>query len=285
VTEANAEQPAERSASATALGVATLRAAHLLLDDPPPILDDQIAIRLLDPGAADRIREHADAFRTPGSLGLRSHVVGRSRHAEDRLQQAVARGVRQALILGAGLDTFAYRQPAWARELWIFELDHPASQSAKRARLEAAGIGIPSNVAFVAVNLDADPLIETLVSAGFDASAPSFISCLGVLPYLDPATVERVFRLAAALPPSSEMVATFARPAIPGFDHLAEGAAKLGEPWRTRFEPGDLKRRLSALGFSSVSFLLPEEAQARYFRDRRDGLRATRRINTIIAVV
>ena len=223
--------------------------------------------------------------RATGAVALRSHVVVRSRQAEDRLREALDRGVRQVLILGAGLDTLAFRQPDWARELRIFEIDHPSSQLAKRLRLEAAGIDVPASVGFVPVDLDVDAIDERLVDAGYDVPTPTFISCLGVLPYLEPAPVDAVFRFAARLAPSSEIVATFARPSASGFDRLAERAARAGETWKSRFQPAQLEAHLSACGFSVVSFILPEEAQERYFKDRRDGLRASGHVNTVMAVV
>src|SRR3954468_19471639 len=113
----------EREASGTAAGVAMLRAAHQLIDGEPKILDDRVSLRLLAPGAAEAILREADRLRGPGATALRSHVLARSRYAEDRLADAAGRGVRQAVALGAGLDTFAHRQPEWARALRIYEVD------------------------------------------------------------------------------------------------------------------------------------------------------------------
>ena len=135
----------EGTASRTALGAAWLRAAHLLLDDAPPILDDPLARRLLDSGAALAIRQHPHRFRTPLSRALRGEVLVRSRYVEDRLADAVQRGVRQYVLLGAGLDTFAYRQPAWATDLRIIEVDHAASQRDKHARLGQDRIALRPN--------------------------------------------------------------------------------------------------------------------------------------------
>ena len=143
----------ERGSSSTAMRVAELRAAHLLMDGEPKILDDRIVLRLLDPDTIEKIRRHGEELNAPWLLGMRSHVLLRSRYAEDRLEEAVNRGVDQFVILGAGYDTFAYRQPPWTSGLKIFEVDHPASQRAKRERLKAAGIETPSNLAFVSDRL------------------------------------------------------------------------------------------------------------------------------------
>jgi O-methyltransferase involved in polyketide biosynthesis len=115
----------DQKASRTALGTAHLRAAHQLLDAAPRILEDSIAVRLLGEGAGQKICESAEHYRNPAAAGLRSHVVLRSRFAEDRLAAAVPKGVKQYVILGAGFDTFAFRQPDWAKSLKIFEIDHP----------------------------------------------------------------------------------------------------------------------------------------------------------------
>src|SRR5262249_15993975 len=141
----------ERAASTTALAVATLRAAHQLFDSPR-VLEDPVVLQLLDAEGITRIRENPDRFEIPQVRRLLKHVVMRSPIAEDRLAEAVARGVQQLIVLGAGFDTFAYRQPAWASALRIFEVDHPASREAKRTRLAAAGIEIPTNVEHVAID-------------------------------------------------------------------------------------------------------------------------------------
>src|SRR4051812_30164931 len=108
-----------------------MRAAHLVLDGAPPVLNDTVAARLFGSGLEARIRADADEFQTPDSRGLRSYVVLRSRFAEDTLMEAVEEGVEQYVLLGAGVDTFAYRQPPWARRLTIVEVDHPATQAGK----------------------------------------------------------------------------------------------------------------------------------------------------------
>src|SRR5438552_2906084 len=117
--------------SKTALAVAALRAVHHLIDAFPKILDDPISLQLVDPHLREFITTHPDRYQTPASRALRSHVLVRSRYAEDRLAEAAARGLDQLLILGAGFDTFAYRQPEWAQRLHILEIDQPASQHEK----------------------------------------------------------------------------------------------------------------------------------------------------------
>jgi methyltransferase (TIGR00027 family) len=261
----------QRSSSRTALGVAALRAVHQLMDGEPKIVNDPIAALLLDADALTQIQSHAPRAQDRWARGLRSHVVLRSRYAEERMAQAVARGVRQCVILGAGFDTFAYRQPDWARGLRIYEVDHQATQEDKRERLRKAGIPIPPNLEFVAIDFESVSLRKGLQTSSLNFSEPAFFSCLGVPVYLTREAVDAVFQLVAAFPASSEIAFTFSPPesALSG---LADRASALGEPWRTHFEPELLERDLHALGFSAVSFLSLEEAAQTYFQGRSDGL-------------
>ena len=141
----NASEP-QRDASSTALGVAMLREVHQTLDGDPKILNDPISGLLLDDDQRRQIGKNPGRVHESLAIGLRSHVVLRSRYAEERMREAAQRGVRQAVILGAGFDTFAYRQPDWAHGLRIYEVDHWGTQREKRQRLERAGITIPANL-------------------------------------------------------------------------------------------------------------------------------------------
>jgi methyltransferase (TIGR00027 family) len=225
--------------------------------------------------------------------GLRSHIVMRSRYAEDRLAEAVHNGVQQYLILGAGLDTFPYRQPHWAGALRIFEIDHSASQRSKRKRLTMAGIEAPSNVELIALDFETTSLRDCLRKSSFDLGKPTFLSWLGVTMYLSKDAIDAVFRFVGSLPKSSEIVFTFASSASALKEKGSESligpfttfAAAHGEPWLTRFEPSDLAHKLHALDFSKVSFLSALEADTRYFRGRHDGLQAARRVGIVAATV
>ena len=280
----------ERGSSSTAMRVAELRAAHLLMDGEPKILDDRVVLRLLDPDTIEKIQRHGEELNAPWLLGMRSHVLLRSRYAEDRLAEAVNRGVEQFVILGAGYDTFAYRQPPWASGLKIFEVDHPASQRAKRERLKAAGIETPSNLEFVSVDFERVSLQEGLAASSLDFLRATIFSCLGVLVYLTEEAAYGVFGLVASLPQSSEIVFTFSQPdaALDSAEmarrtKLASLADSMGEPWRTHFDRVVLAGRLRAMGFTEISVLDPAEAQAKYFADRTDGLRPPKRENVATA--
>jgi methyltransferase (TIGR00027 family) len=173
-----------QEASRTALATAYLRAAHQLLDATPKILDDPIAVRLLGEDASRKIREFAERYRNSETEALRSHVVLRSRFAEDRLADAVQRGVSQYVILGAGFDTFAFRQPAWAKSLKIFEVDHPGTQSVKRSLITKAGLDLAANVQFAPIDFEQESLLEGLCRHHVSLAEPTFFSWLGVTMYL-----------------------------------------------------------------------------------------------------
>jgi methyltransferase (TIGR00027 family) len=164
-------------ASKTALRVGIRRAAHQVMEKPR-ILDDPIAVRLVGPGCA------RDMKRASHKVGrdFRAFMAARSRYVEDRLAEAVSHGVAQYVILGAGLDTFAYRNPF--ASLRVFEVDFPATQLWKCEMLGAAQIALPGSLTFVPLDFEHKALAEGLAEAGFDAGAPSFFSWLGVVPYL-----------------------------------------------------------------------------------------------------
>jgi methyltransferase (TIGR00027 family) len=273
------------TASRTAVMVAALRATHQVIDQSPRILDDPISFRLLEPELRERVLATKDAPPDPMRDGLRSHVVLRSRFAEDCLAEAVAKGVRQCVSLGAGLDTFAWRQPAWASSLRIFEIDQPASQQDKRARLDRAGLTSPSNLTFVPVDFEVEALDGRLAESGVDRAQPVFYSWLGVTPYLNEAAIDQVLSVIAGGTPGTEVVLTFA-PVDEGTQAtavLAERVAALGEPFRSQFATKDLEAKLRGFGFVDVTFLTPEIAAARYFTGRRDDLPAPRRTSIVRA--
>ncbi|MGH8100974.1 MAG: class I SAM-dependent methyltransferase [Chthoniobacterales bacterium] len=281
-----------RSASKTALAVAYLRAAHQLLDAKPLIFDDPVALKLLGDEGRPRIEANKERYSLPAARGLRSHVVLRSRFAEDRLEQSVARGINTYVILGAGFDTFAYRQPQWAHDLRIIEVDHPESQAAKRARLARAGIDIPSNVQFADIDFEHETLDEGFRRHGISLLEKTFFSWLGVTVYLTEEAVEDVFREIARFPSGSEIAFTFSQPPekktfwqkIFGRPSIAKMAAKAGEPWLTYYEPEKLRWMLSETGFPEVYFLTPDASRQKYFADHRTDIPVPRRTSIASAI-
>jgi methyltransferase (TIGR00027 family) len=274
----------EGKASRTAERVATRRAAHQLYDDAPLVFADPLALRVLPPDALAELRAREAMERThPFARGMRAFLCARSRFAEDALERALANGVRQYVVLGAGLDTYGARSAlpecAIHPALRIFEVDHPATQAWKRACLERGGIHVPDRVTFVPVNFERDKLMERLAGSGFDASAPTFCSWLGVLPYLTREAAEVTLRALGALPGSSGVAFDYAvtRESLSttqqaAYDWLAERVAQAGEPFRLGFEPAELRQILLECGFAQVEDLDGKAIVARYFAGRTDGL-------------
>lgn len=212
---------------------------------------------------------------TPVLRRLRASIALRSRYAEDCVAAAAGSGVRQYVILGAGLDSFAYRNPFAA--LRVFEVDHPATQAWKRERVAAAGIVPPPSLTFVPIDFERETIAAALAAQGFDASAPTIVSWLGVTVYLTRDAVVRTLAWAATLAPGSGIVFTYVgkdeAAASSAHGTLAEHAASLGEPWLTRFDPPELAHELAELGLRLVEDLDAGTATRRYFAGRTDGLR------------
>jgi methyltransferase (TIGR00027 family) len=265
--------------SLTAWRVALSRAAHQILD-APRVLEDPIALAIVGADAVAAIRAAPLRYRLPPALYLRAFLVARSRVAEEALAQAVQHGVRQYVVLGAGLDTFAYRNPYPAERLTVFEVDHPATQAWKGRQLEAARIAAPGSLRFAPVDLESESLPERLASAGLRADEPAFFSWLGVSMYLTRAAIDATLGYVAGLPQGSGIVFDYAVPpqSLPLVRRVVVRAllrrvAAAGEPWKTFFEPRELAAALRGLGFSECEDFGPEELNAHFFRDRGDGLR------------
>jgi methyltransferase (TIGR00027 family) len=268
--------------SATAEGCAILRALHQSITADSKILDDPISPRLVDPdgGAYREVLNFLQGLPSTIRLRLTHHLL-RGRYAEDCLAEAFIRGLRQYVILGAGLETFAYRQSAWARNLAIFEVDHPATQTWKRGRLSGANIAVPENTVFVPVNFETTTLRDALPKAGFDRAAPAFFAMLGVSQYLTGEALDETLTLVQEMVPSSEIVFSFVPPeeALPDDEatltrQFAQSYARIGEPWLTRPTSDHLRRKLQRMEFAMVEHLSPEAANLRYFQSRQDGLNA-----------
>ena len=271
------------------LRTATLRAAHQLLDKPL-ILNDPIAVGLVPTASEQAMLAALDNHHD--QVALRSLFAFRSRFAEDRLAEAAARNVHQYVIVGAGLDTFPWRQPDYARGMKIFGADRVATLAWTQVRFWERGLPKPANLTFVPVDLEDCRLGECLAEFGFDLDTPSLCSVLGVMQYIDRQAVEALLRFASSLKAGSEIVFSFVPPDddLQGHDvQMSLGAAKrvaaMGEPWKTRLRSRELVERLTRFGFSDVFHLTPDLAQQRYFAGRQDGLRATGLEQVISAIV
>jgi methyltransferase (TIGR00027 family) len=263
--------------SKTAFRVALRRAAHQVLDEPR-VFEDPFALAIVGADAGELRSDEKSQSRI--SRVMRAFMAVRSRYAEDGLAAAFEEGTRQYVVLGAGLDTFAYRNPFPG--LRVFEVDHPATQGWKRRRLEAAGIAIPESMTFAPVDFESQTLAEGLARAGFRTDRKAFFSWLGVVPYLTRSAAMETLRFVASLPPGSGIVFDYSLPPESldpvrrqALEALAARVAAAGEPFQTFFDPPELESELRPMGFASFEDLGTEEINARYFSGRSDGLRAS----------
>ncbi len=265
--------------SFSALTAAAARAAHLLVDSEPTIFADTLAAALLGDRAQELIAYHERHGTHPVLVGARVQVTCRSRYAEDALARAAGAGVTQYVILGAGLDSFAYRGGLAAR-VRVFEVDHPASQRVKRAALAAAGIAVTDSVRYVPADLAVDPLGRCLAAAGFDAAAPAVVSWLGVTMYLSAEAVAQTLAAVAGLAPGTELVADYLLPpdardeagALYGA-LAAQAAAEQGEPWRSCFTHDQMADLAARAGFGAVRAVSQRDAIPAELWQRADSLR------------
>ena len=265
--------------SPTALTAAAARAAHLLVDGEPHIFTDSLAATVLGDQADPLLEYHRLNGRHEVLAGARVMVTARSRYTEDRLAAAVARGITQYVLLGAGLDTFAWRSPL-ARQIRVFEADQPGTQRWKQDRLAAAGLTARGDVRFVPADLEAGTMADVLIRAGLDLGRPALISWLGVIMYLSRDNVAGTLAALGRCAPGSELVAEYLVP-----DDLqdesgrtycrlvAPFAAGQGEPWRTFLRPEEMSDLLAGHGFMSLAHVPQRDTVDPACWDRTDGLR------------
>ena len=256
----------------TAVGAAGHRAAHQILERGL-IFADPLALPILGPDADGAI---ALARERPERRGLRLFIAMRSRFAEDCARRAIGDGVRQILVMGAGLDTFAYRLEPTG-DLAVFELDHPATQADKRRRLAEARIAEPGHVAYVAHDFERGSMTAALEAAGFDpGSGATFVLWLGVTPYLTEEAVYATLGELARWPGGVEAVFDYANPpdrikASRDADlSRANGRARSGERRAVSMLPSTrakLHARARELGFSEIEDLDRTALVQRYLPD------------------
>jgi methyltransferase (TIGR00027 family) len=258
---------------------AAARAAHLIVDSEPLIFADPLAYPLLGAAAEDLVGYHRQHGAHPVLAGARAAVTTRSRYTEDRLAAAVRRGVVQYVILGAGLDSYAYRSPHGIR---VFEVDHPDTQRWKRGLLAAAGIAVPDTVVFTPVDLETDALADRLAHHGFDDARPALVSWLGVTMYLTRDAIAETLAVVGGLAPGSEIVVDHMLPehlrdtaGQSYVDLVAPVAAEHGEPWLTFLDPGEMAAMMRKCGLEPVEHVPQRDAVPAELWNRSDPLRAS----------
>ncbi len=260
--------------SHTARGAAAYRAIHQTLEGGI-IFRDPFASKILDDETRARLDETA---ADPSLRPWRLFIAARSRFSEDTLAACVARGVRQVVVLGAGLDTFSLRNPHADQGVRVFEVDYPATQGWKRERLRQAGLAIPSSLTFAPVDFERQSLADGLRAAGFQADRPAFFQWLGVVMYLSRDAVSTALDFIARVP-ESEVVFDYAEP----FENYLAGrrenvmavaarAASRGEPWLSLFDPLELSEMLRNKGFGVVEDLGLAELTERFYGALKQGI-------------
>jgi methyltransferase (TIGR00027 family) len=296
--------------SKTALVTAYIRAYHAAHDEPK-IFADLLAHRLItmeDPQSRQvRLIDSLQSaepelvhpyFHQTSALPwwirvIAGAVLSRARYVEDCLEQAIRQGVRQYVILGAGMDTFAFRRSDLVEQLQIFEVDHPETQAFKRQRLAAAGLDPPKAVHFIPANLERENLAAVLQHSAYDPELLTFFGWMGVTYYLDSESVFATWREIAEVAPGGSSVVFdyldtgFFAPENPhkSVQAVLDNVRRIGEPMSTGFEPPELARRLSRLGFRLQEDLSAADIEARYFREGPDGYHAGKHIHFAWAVV
>lgn len=261
----------------TAVRVALWRALHVQIDPPPHVIEDEIGFRLIAPGDDWRDRPDMDP---EGTKYMRASIVARARFIEDLVAEELGHGVRQYVILGAGLDTFSIRRQETAAKLKIFEIDQPATLAWKEQRMIDLGFGIPKSLRFVPVDFEtAPPWWTELTRAGFDASQPAVVACTGVTLYLTREAILATLRQIAGFAPGSKLAMTFILPPDlleaeekPMLQKAEKGARSAGTPFISFFSPGDMLALARQAGFKDVKIISGHDLARRYFAGRTDSL-------------
>jgi methyltransferase (TIGR00027 family) len=263
-----------RRPSNTAIMTAAARALHR--EEPPPcVLDDHLAPGLAGEEGAAITRRLRDELSAEEMLACGRWMCVRARLVEDVVERAVAGGTHQYAILGAGLDSFAYRRPDRLAPLRVFEVDHPASQLWKRERLAELGVSLPANLIFAPVDFETQTLSAGLMEAGFDFGTGAVFSWIGVTMFLTLEAIEATLETVAACAPGSRIVLTYNPPLSALRDEelamqrrVSGLAGEMGEPFISLFTPGEAEALLLRCGFGEVEHFGPAEAIRTYFADR-----------------
>src|SRR5215469_3828101 len=267
----------EAEPSRTAMLAAVARGRLRLEETPPWVLDDAFALVLVGP-VWQELRERL-ASLLPGQVRREASaaVCTRSRYAEDQL---AAGTFAQYVILGAGLDSFAWRRPDLLRCLRVFEVDHPASQAWKLERARDLALPLSDAQVFVPVDFEVESVQAALRTAGFDWGQPALFSWTGVAPYLTAQAIESTLRTIAGAAAGSEVVLSYLAEE-PILDDVGREfiriytplAASIGEPLQPGWPAIEIERLISRCGLKVIDHPARADLEHRYFAHRVDGLR------------
>jgi methyltransferase (TIGR00027 family) len=278
----------DKTAESSAVRVSLWRALHLEVDAPPPVLKDELGLKLIAPDESWRNRPD---MHPQGTRGYRASIVGRARLIEDLVVEQASRGVGQYVILGAGIDTFAQRRPEIASKIRVFEVDKPGPQAWKQQRLIELGFGVPDYLRLVPVDFESnESWCEKIAAAGFDAARPAVIASTGVTMYLTREAVLTMLREIATFTPGSTLALTFLLPlelidAEERAQHQAvyERARAAGTPFVSFFAPDEMIALAREAGFRKAEHVSTADITQRYFTGRADGLKPSTGESFLIA--
>jgi len=278
----------EGKSSSTAWGVTLARVAHVRFDESPPIFDDSLAFELVEPEIQPMLERYGPAKAPnegPAGPGeelrrARAYLPLRQRYQEECLAAAYTRGAHQFVLLGAGLDAYAFRQPPDRADLSIFEVDFPATQVEKRARIEQLGWSEPPNLNFAPCDFEQHSLSEALATAGFDADLPAYFAWMGVTVYLERETVRSTLSDVLALSSAGSSIAfEYALPIedLSGTDLLSREYSlaqknREREPFLSQFRPEEIRELVTEVGWKRFESLDHEATASRILAGRSDGL-------------
>lgn len=262
----------------SAVRVALWRALHVQVDKPPHVIQDDVGYKLLAPDDSWRKRPDMDP---DGTRFFRASILARARYIEDLVTDLASQSIKQYVILGAGLDTFAQRRPEIASQLQVFEVDQAGPQKWKCERLMELGYGIPEWLHFVPVDFEVGgEWWQKLIQSGFKTNAPAVVTSTGVSMYLTVDAITAMMRQVATLAPGSAFAMTFLLPiemAAPeireGMERSAKGAAASGTPFISFFKPDEIVALAKDAGFKKVEHVSAASLNAKYFAGRSDDLR------------
>lgn len=271
----------------TAIRTALWRALHVLVDPPPHVFEDTVALEMVGPDADWRQRGD---MHPQGTGAGRASIVSRARFIEDLIEEQASRDVSQYVLLGAGLDTFAQRKAEVASRSQVFEVEQPDTQAWKRRRLAELGYDTPGWLHFVPVNFEVDSWWQELTRAGFDASRPAVVASTGVSMYLTKEANAATLRRLASLAPGSTVALTFLIPIDmlpaeiqPFLEMSMRGAAASGTPFLSFYAPDELVAAARDAGFTDARCVSGDMLNERYFSGRSDGLRTSNGEQILVA--
>jgi methyltransferase (TIGR00027 family) len=267
----------EAAPSRTAMLAAVARGLLRLEAARPWVLDDAFALVLVGPAWQELRKGPVSLFPAEVIREVLAGVCTRSRYAEDRL---AAGAFAQYVILGAGLDSFAWRRPDLLRSIRVFEVDHPASQAWKLERVRDLALPLSDSQVFVPADFEAEPLQDALRTTGFDWGQPTLFSWTGVAPYLTAQAIASTLRAIAGAAAGSEVVFSY-RAEEDVLDDAgrefiriyAPLAAALGEPLQPGWPVMEIEQLISRSGLKVIDHPVRADLQERYFADRTDDLR------------